>query len=99
WEIKPTEAGGSKEALEILRKAWAAGEGFRLILMDAQMPDLDGFALAHLIQKDVDLGGTTIMMLTSVGYQGEAARCRAAGIRAYLIKPIRQAELLLAIRL
>jgi PAS domain S-box-containing protein len=99
WKMKPAEVGGGNEALRMLREAKAAGGGFRLILVDAQMPDLDGFTLADRIRQDTDLGGSTVMMLTSVGYSGDAARCRAAGITAYLIKPIRQSELLIAIRM
>jgi two-component system, sensor histidine kinase and response regulator len=67
--------------------------------VDAQMPDLDGFTLANLIKRDSRLGATTIMMLTSAGYLGDAARCRKAGIAAYLTKPIHQSELLMAIRI
>jgi len=99
WQMKPTEVRGGNEALRMLREAKAAGGGYRLVLVDSQMPELDGFKLANLIRQDTDLGGSTIMMLTSVGYSGDAARCRAAGITAYLTKPIRQSELMMAIRL
>jgi two-component system sensor histidine kinase/response regulator len=58
---------------------------------------MDGFALAERIQKDPELVGATIMMLTSAGHLGDAARCRQLGISAYLVKPIRQGELLDAI--
>ena len=40
---------------------------FRFILLDGQMPETDGFALAEIIRKDVSLTGTIIMMLTSAG--------------------------------
>ncbi|MGC2623845.1 MAG: response regulator, partial [Candidatus Acidiferrales bacterium] len=58
---------------------------------------MDGFTLAEKIKNDPELVGATIMMLTSAGCVGDAARCRALGISAYLVKPIRQAELLPAI--
>jgi two-component system, sensor histidine kinase and response regulator len=61
------------------------------------MPDMDGFALAEQIQKDPSLVAVTIMMLTSAGHLGDAARCRELGISAYLVKPIRQTQLLDAI--
>jgi len=64
------------------------------MLLDAQMPDIDGFALAEQIQKDPGLLAVTIMMLTSAGHLGDAARCRDLGISAYLVKPVRQTELL-----
>jgi two-component system sensor histidine kinase/response regulator len=58
---------------------------------------MDGFTLAERIHKDPELMNATIMMLTSAGHLGDAARCRELGISAYLVKPIRQAELLNAI--
>src|SRR5713226_5495052 len=61
------------------------------------MPEMDGFTLAERIKKDPELVGATIMMLTSAGHLGDAARCQELGISAYLVKPIRQGELLEAI--
>jgi two-component system sensor histidine kinase/response regulator len=63
------------------------------------MPDMDGFTLAERIKERPELAGATIMMLTSAGQRGDAARCRKLGIAVYLIKPIRQSELLEAILL
>jgi CheY-like chemotaxis protein len=61
------------------------------------MPDIDGFALAGQIQQDQDLGPVAIMMLTSAGRLGDAARCQELGILAYLVKPFHHGELLEAI--
>jgi two-component system sensor histidine kinase/response regulator len=61
------------------------------------MPEMDGFTLAEHIHKDPELVKATIMMLTSAGHSGDAARCRELGISAYLVKPIRQGELLDAV--
>jgi two-component system, sensor histidine kinase and response regulator len=58
---------------------------------------MDGFALAERIKRDPTLAGATIMMLTSAGQRGDAQRCRELGIAVYLIKPIRQSELLEAV--
>jgi two-component system, sensor histidine kinase and response regulator len=57
------------------------------------MPETDGFTLDEVIKKDPDLAGATIMMLTSAGYLGDAARWRELGISAYLVKPIRTSEM------
>jgi CheY-like chemotaxis protein len=73
------------------------GYQFPLVLLDGQMPEMDGFTVAEQIQRNPDLVGATIMMLTSAGHLGDAARCRELGISAYLVKPIRPAELLDAI--
>ncbi|HEV1993653.1 MAG TPA: response regulator [Candidatus Acidoferrum sp.] len=97
WGMKPTAVDGGRAALQALEVAKSAGHPFPLILLDGQMPEMDGFALAEHIREDPDLVGTTIMMLTSASHLGDAARCRELGISAYLVKPIRQGELLDAI--
>jgi CheY-like chemotaxis protein/HPt (histidine-containing phosphotransfer) domain-containing protein len=70
---------------------------FPLILLDAQMPDMDGFAVAEAIKRNPDWRSATVMMLSSAGLRGDAMRCRELGIAAYLTKPVRQSELLEAI--
>jgi two-component system sensor histidine kinase/response regulator len=97
WGMKPTAVEGGKAALHALEDAGRAAHPFPLVLLDGQMPGMDGFALAEEIQRRPELAGATIMMLTSGGSVGDAARCRALGISAYLVKPIRQQELLEAI--
>ena len=55
-----------------------AGSPFALVLLDANMPDMDGFDVAEQIAARPELAGATIMMLTSSGQYGDAARCRDA---------------------
>jgi CheY-like chemotaxis protein len=97
WGMKPTGVESGQSALNALELAKSLGRPFPLIVIDGQMPEMDGFALAEWIGKDPELVGATIMMLTSAGHLGDAARCRQLGISAYLVKPIRQGELLDAI--
>lgn len=94
WHMKPVTVDGGRAALDVLTAAAAGGEPFVLVLLDAHMPDLDGFGVAEAIAARQDLAGATIMMLTSSGHYGDAARCRALAISAYLTKPIKQADLL-----
>jgi two-component system sensor histidine kinase/response regulator len=94
WGMKPTAVDSGRAALQALEIAKSTGRPFPLILLDGQMPEMDGFTLADLIKKDPDLVGASIMMLTSAGHLGDASRCRELGISGYLVKPIRQAELL-----
>jgi len=94
WGMRPTAVDGGRAALQALEIAKSTGHPFPLMLLDGQMPDMDGFALAEQIQKDPGLLAVTIMMLTSAGHLGDAARCRDLGISAYLVKPVRQTELL-----
>jgi len=90
-DVEPAEDAGA--ALAALRTARAAGRPFRLVMADVQMPGTDGFALAAEIKRDPELGQATILMLTSAGQRGDAARCRALGVAAYLTKPIPRSEL------
>ena len=97
WGMKPTLAGDGAEALRTLAQASEANEPFPLVLTDASMPEMDGFQLAEEIRKNPQLSGTTIMMLTSAGQRGDAARCREMGLEGYLTKPVSQSELLDAV--
>ena len=91
--MRPTLAANAFEALAALRLAQESGKAFPLVLTDCQMPDADGFVLAETIKEDPAIAGATLVMLTSVGLPGDAARCRELGIAAYLPKPIKRSEL------
>jgi len=97
WRMKPALADSAQAALLALERAWESGKPFRLVLTDAHMPEADGFTLAERIKQHPYLAGATIMMLTSGGQRGDAARCRELGVAAYLTKPVGQSELLDAI--
>ncbi len=99
WGMKPTLAEGGRQALAILADVQAQKSPFLLVLLDAQMPELDGFSLVEKLQQDPKFKDTVIIMLTSAGLRGDAARCRELGIKAYLTKPIRRSDLLQAIQL
>ncbi len=99
WGMVPTLAASVSEGLAALRVAQESGKGFPLVLTDFQMPDRAGFALAETIKKDPALAGAAVVILTSVGQRGDAARCREIGIAAYLSKPIGRSELRDAIQL
>jgi PAS domain S-box-containing protein len=99
WHMRPTVVEDAATALKVLREARDEGRSFQLILIDANMPEMDGYALAEEIKKHPDLGNSFIMMLSSAGFRGEAARCRKLGLSAYLTKPIKQSYLLDAIML
>ena len=93
WGMNPALVADAEQALEKLSAAENANDAFGLILTDMRMPKMDGFGLVgHLKQSEV-FSTPTIMMLTSGGQRGDAARCEELGIAAYLTKPVRQAEL------
>jgi two-component system sensor histidine kinase/response regulator len=96
WGLRPAAAVGAAEAQSALEHAAAAGEPFALVLLDAMMPDVDGFTLAERIRAHPTLAATAIVMLSSAGRAGDAARCRALGV-PYLTKPVKPSELLRAV--
>jgi CheY-like chemotaxis protein len=95
---RPTQADGAGAAMRALQNAAEAGRPFRLVLLDSHMPEMEGFDLAQQIRRNPRFVGTAMIMLTSAGQRGDAARCRELGIAAYLTKPIGRVELLAAIR-
>ncbi|MHB1047250.1 MAG: response regulator [Thermoanaerobaculia bacterium] len=97
WGMKPTLVDRGEAALAAIEGARSSGAPFDLVLLDFQMPEMDGFEVAEQIQTRPEYGATTIMMLSSVGQRGHAQRCRDLGISAYLVKPVRQAVLLEAV--
>ncbi len=98
WRMQPREAGSGEEGLRRLAQAAATDRPFRLILLDEQMPGMDGFGVIEQIRANPIFDGATIMMLTSADQSASALRCRDLGVATYLIKPIKPAELLIAIR-
>jgi signal transduction histidine kinase/CheY-like chemotaxis protein len=93
WEMKPTSVESGEAALAELSVAALSGEQYALILTDMHMPKMDGFELVEHVRQIPELKAATIMMLTSAGRKGDAARCQKLGVSAYLLKPIRQSEL------
>jgi CheY-like chemotaxis protein len=100
WRMRPTLVADGQAALAAVRKANAAGTPYRLVLLDGQMPEADGFSVADALRQETGATATpTVMMLTSAGNRGDAERCRQLGIAAYLLKPVGQSDLLDAIML
>jgi two-component system sensor histidine kinase/response regulator len=97
WKMEPHEVDGGPAAIAALEAAQKSARRYPLILLDAQMPEMDGFALAELIKKSPHSASATVLMLSSAGLRGDAERCRQLGIAAYLTKPFKQSELLEAI--
>jgi signal transduction histidine kinase/CheY-like chemotaxis protein len=97
WHTNPTAVESGARAITTLQEALALGRVYSLVLLDAQMPEMDGFALAECIKRNPEWRATTVIILSSAGQRGDAQRCRELGIAAYLTKPVRQEELLDAI--
>jgi PAS domain S-box-containing protein len=99
WGVAATIVADGRSALAALEQARAAGRMFRLVLLDARMPDLDGFAVAERIRQEPGLAGVTVMLLTSDVMSGDLARCRQLGVARHLVKPLTPSELLNAVLL
>src|SRR5690606_24574827 len=76
WGMRPTLVDGGRAALQTLERAAECGAPFELIVLDYQMPGMDGFEVAKRIKGNPKLSTIIIMMLSSVGRQGDAARGR-----------------------
>jgi two-component system, sensor histidine kinase and response regulator len=94
WGMKPSSVDGAEAAIPALETAARGAHPFSIVIVDGQMPGIDGFTLVKQIQARPELASTIVVMLTSIGQKGDAARCRELGIAAYLVKPARQNELL-----
>ena len=93
WGMDATSAADGESALQKLEEATSSGEPYRLILTDMHMPKMDGFMVVQELQKGSQGSAATVMMLSSGGHRGDAAKCQELGIAAYLLKPVRRTEL------
>jgi signal transduction histidine kinase/DNA-binding response OmpR family regulator len=99
WKMEPQMCDSGESGLAELSRAAYAGTPYRLVLLDEQMPGIDGFALLDRIRGNPLLLSPVVMMLTSHDQVRSAARCRQMGVETYLIKPISSSDLLGSIRL
>ncbi|HSB69907.1 MAG TPA: GAF domain-containing protein [Candidatus Methylomirabilis sp.] len=93
WRLRPTVVSEAAAALTTLEQAAAAGAPFPLVLLDAQMPDLDGFRLAEQIKQTPALAGASLLILSSGDHPAARSRCHALGVAEVLTKPVTQSEL------
>jgi signal transduction histidine kinase/CheY-like chemotaxis protein len=91
WGMRITAVASGEEALAEARGAVA--DPYRLLLVDANLPEMDGFALAELLKKEPGVAAM-VMMVSAAGLRGDAQRCRDIGVGAYLTKPLVPDELL-----
>ena len=92
WGMVPTMVDSGSAAIRLSEQAASAEQPFSIVLLDANMPDVDSFALAAAI-RNAKSASTTIMMLNSDRQAVDAARCRDVGV-AYIVKPVTEPEIL-----
>ncbi len=98
WGMRPTTVESGSRALGELERAALAGVPYRLILLDARMPDMDGLAVAEQVKRSPLLSAPTILLLSSTDSNDIVDRCREIGVATRLMKPIKQSSLLEAIQ-
>jgi len=91
--FRVSTARNGEEALQALQEAQRVPDPFDLVLLDLQMPDLDGEQTLTAIKADPLISKVSVIIMTSMGRRGDAARLEAIGCSGYIIKPIRQSQL------
>ena len=94
WGMLPVSAASAKEALAMLWMASDTEQRPRLMLLDAMMPGVDGYELAARVRQAPEFADLAILMLSSAGHAGDAERRRQAGIGSFILKPVKQSDLL-----
>lgn len=89
WNMRADSAASGEEALEKLKYASADHDPFHIAILDYQLPHMDGEDLSNLIKTDKRLAETSLILLTSMAMQGDAAKFQEIGFDAYLVKPAR----------
>jgi two-component system, sensor histidine kinase and response regulator len=92
WGLAGTAVGSGAEALAELRAAHAQANPYALVLLDMQMPEMDGLALARAVKAEPAIAPTKLVMLTSIGAL-TAAQAAEHGIELCLTKPVKEAAL------
>ena len=99
WNMKPHMCDTGESGLAELVRAASEGSPYRLLLLDEQMPAMDGMEVLDRIRRNPALQPAVIMMLNANDQVQSAARCRRLGVETYLIKPLSPSDLLTSIRL
>ena len=94
WGMENETAASASEAYAKLLKGVQRGKPFDIAVLDMQMPEMDGLALAGEIRGTDCLAGLKLIMLTSLSEASLRRSYESAGIAACLTKPVKQSQLL-----
>lgn len=86
-------AASATEALERLRQAEVAGEPFAAVLIELQLPDMDGLTFAHEAHSLPGLASLSVVLLAPLGQRLDPGLLRTVGVAGHLVKPVRQSRL------
>ncbi|WP_166826051.1 response regulator [Thalassoroseus pseudoceratinae] len=93
WSMKPVSVSNGNDALKVLKSRKEKGQPFPLVILDALMPEVDGFTLAEKIQQHPEFAESTVLMLSSADRQTFRERIKNLSIDAFLEKPVTQSDL------
>ncbi|MGC8603079.1 MAG: response regulator [Desulfomonilaceae bacterium] len=94
WGMNVALAETGSEALEIMKEFSSKNFSFTVAIIDCMMPEMDGFQLASIIKNTPGLNKTKLVMLSSAGQILDAEERKEFGLAAWLVKPVKQSELL-----
>ncbi|HEX3461262.1 MAG TPA: response regulator, partial [Acidimicrobiales bacterium] len=97
WGGTAVTAGGAAEAMALLRESWQQNAPIDVVLTDLNLPDIDGYEVVRLVHGDPHFSATPILMLVSSTGRGNVGGNEATGIAGYLTKPVRSAQLRVAL--
>ncbi|MCA9706541.1 MAG: response regulator, partial [Myxococcales bacterium] len=92
WGLECEACGSGPQALAAAEAARERGTPFEMVLLDQDMPGMDGLAVAEALQRRA-LGDPAVVLLTAVGARLDEDRLRALGLAGYLSKPARSSDL------
>ncbi len=84
---------GGQAGFDALKAAAASDDPYRFVLLDMQMPDMDGEQTLELIKNEPSIHDIPVIILTSMGHRGDAGRLEQIGCAGYLLKPVKQLQL------
>ncbi|HSH15286.1 MAG TPA: response regulator, partial [Verrucomicrobiae bacterium] len=93
WGVEHQAVASGAEALSALHAAAKAGKAFDLVILDMQMPEIDGLMTAEAVRAEPSLRSAALILLSSLGQPVPASELRQRGIQASLVKPVKQSDL------
>jgi len=99
WGCRYAEAADAQQALTLLQQASLDQDPFRIAILDYQLPGMDGADLGQQVKANQQIQSTHLVMMSSLGQRGDAARLKQIGFSGFLTKPVRQSQLYECLRL
>ena len=93
WKMRNGKATSGADALDCLRRAARQGDSYPLAIIDLDMPNMDGVALAREIKSDPEIAGTRLILLAGFGKRLNSEELQTAGFADWCVKPVRQSAL------